>query len=154
MEDRSSILLELCKEQWTQARHTELQRTAISTLLIAVESAIIGFISQQGLSLSMLVMYLVLAGLGAFGAFVTFKLYELFHYHHDKAKKWQSKIDTLNSSLQIDELERQAEAEHRLRYPFRAQKIRLNWLWMAIHFSMLGIGILFSLISIVSALAG
>jgi len=143
--DDSDILIELCKEQWAQARHTETQRATISNLVILVASGIVAFISQQGLGLRMLPLTLVLIALGLFGSLVTVKLYELFHYHHDKAKAWQKRLDELHPTASANNLERAAENEHLRRYPLR-RKLRLYALWIVLHVVIAGVGLILTAI--------
>jgi len=139
------VLIAFCQEQWTQARHTEDQRATISNLIIVVASVIIGFVSKSELTFQLLPLTILLIGLGLFGVFVTEKLYELFHYHHDKAKRWQLRIDELQPNSRLSELETEAERQHN-NYWKRWRQIRLHYLWLILHMAIALMGVIFTIL--------
>ena len=145
MADDTQVLLAFCQEHWTQARHIENQRATISNLIIVVASIIVAFVSQQGLSLQMLPLTILLIILGLFGAFITEKLYELFHFHHDKVRYWQKRINELNPNARLDELEKEANREHNNRYS-RMRSIRLHYLWVLLHSAVVLVGTVLSIL--------
>lgn len=135
MVNDTEVLLAFCQEQWVQARHTKDQRATISNLIIVVASVIIAFISQQRLNSQMIPLTILLIGLGLFGAFVSEKLYELFHYHHDKARHWQRRIDELHPNAHLNKLEGEA-SEHHTRQWSGFRRIRLHYLWLILHLAI------------------
>jgi len=64
----ADILFKLYEEQWTQVRHLEDQRATVTNLIVVIASAILGFIVQQGLSIEILPVSLLLIVLGVYGA--------------------------------------------------------------------------------------
>ena len=148
MADDTDVLLALCQEHWTQARHTEQQRATISNLVAVLAAVIVGFVSHLGFTPTAIPLTGLLIGLGLFGAFSTWKLYELFHFHHDKVKRWQRRIDELHPDAQVAKLEREADARHEERYGWR-RGLRLYWLWMMLHLAIATMGIILTILSLV-----
>jgi hypothetical protein len=70
------VLLKLYDEQWTQVRHLENQRATVTNLIVVIASAIIGLIVQQGLSVEILPVSLLLIVLGVYGALSCDNYYE------------------------------------------------------------------------------
>lgn len=140
MSDDSDVLLKFCEEQWTQARHTEEQRATVSNLILLVGSIIIGFISQQNMTLRLLPLTIFLIVLGLFGALITEKYYELFHYHHSKVHNWKQRIDELHPNAHLVELENAAENWHAKYWP-KLTKVRLHYLWLILNLFIVAIGV-------------
>ena len=140
MPDDVNVLINFCEEQWAQARHTEEQRATVSNLILLVGSIIIGFVSQQSMTLSLLPLTIFLIVLGLFGALVTEKYYERFHYHHSKVGKWKQRLDELCPNAHLIELEKVAEAGHAKYWSNKLYKVRLHRLWLILNLFIAAIG--------------
>jgi hypothetical protein len=147
MADKSEILIKLSEEDWTQARHAEDERTSFTNIIIVITSAILGLISQSGLSINALPLTFFLVVLGLYGALSSQKLYERHRHFGDRMRLWRNKLADLNPDLEIKETLKAADIAHTAKFR-RIEKIRLYYLWLVLHFTIALVGIILSLIII------
>src|SRR5512133_2434475 len=130
MADQVDVLLQMWSGSWSQIRQSENQRSAASNMLIAIASAGIAFIAQQGLKLTMLIVTIPLTALGSFGALLSLKYYERYRYHAAEAAALRQSLDSHFPEARILE-GRTAVLESQLREFPRIFKIPLYRLWIS-----------------------
>jgi hypothetical protein len=135
MADDTDVLLKMYDEQWTQARHIEDQRATITNIVVVIASAILGFIVQQGLSIEILPVTILLVVLGVYGAISSEKLYERFQFCVNRATVLRKRVDELHPNIKLVQLNKDFEAQHKKDYP-RLSKVRLHYLWFFLHLAI------------------
>lgn len=146
MADGNDVLLELWKEQREAKRHTEVQRAALTNIIIIVVAAGLGFIADKGLRTSMLVVTLAMMVLGLYGAFFCLKFYERSEFHTEQARGLRKQM---YSGLGLEAGLRETSDAQRERFR-RMRKIRLYALWVALHCAIAAAGAALSVWIIVS----
>lgn len=141
----TDALLKVYEEQWAQARQHENQRATITNIVLLIASAILGFVSQQGLSSQVLPLTALLIGVGIFGAVACEKLYERTEYHLERTRFLHKRIDELHPNAQLKKLREQADAKHKAEYP-RMIRLRVRHLWLALHLAIIVAGVVLTLI--------
>ena len=134
-----SVLLELYKDNVTQGRHHETQRSTITTFCFAFAGAFLGLIAKEGtikyenrwLTVGLIVVSLL-------GLLLNHKLYERVQLHMDRARNYRSALNSAN--LRIDELKWMADETHAKAYPVFGW-IRYHWMWSALYFVLTVLGI-------------
>lgn len=91
-----------------------------------------------------------LIGIGLFGILVTRKLYERQKWYIGRVQLLYDKIDKLDTNLSINELYDEYKLIHKENFKFYS-KIRMNTLWIMIHFFILVLGIMLTIISITNS---
>lgn len=145
MAEGTDVLLKFCEEYWDEMRHTENQRSTMTNIVIVISFAVIGFISQKGISQDILPLGILLALLGLYGTIMTAKLYERHQFGQTRLNHWYIRIDELHPDAQFLALRDAADAEHRTRYPKMA-KVHLHHLWYFLHISITLLGIVISVL--------
>ena len=141
------VLLEMSYKEWEQARHLENQRATITNLVLLVAFVALGYISESGLSIQSLPIAIGLIALGLYGAVASEKLYERNQFHIERARLLRRKVYVLCPDIQIGELRDQADAIHESKFP-RLSKIRLHYIWLALHLSISFTGVILVVLSI------
>lgn len=147
MADTSDVLLKTIEEQWSQARQSEDQRATMTNYIIAISTAILGFIVNRGLVRDVLPLTILLVLLGVFGAIVSAKLYERFNLHVHRIGKYIRRLEELHPDAQVRQLQNTADEEHKSEFP-RLVKLRLHWLWLALHSSIALLGVVTTVIAL------
>ena len=101
MTENADILLQMIQEQWSQARQSESQRATMTNYIIAISSAILGFIVDKGLVRNIWPLTILLIVLGIYGALFSAKLYERFRHHIHRVDKMMRRLDALYPDAQI-----------------------------------------------------
>lgn len=158
MTDNEKELLKLYIEQtWLEMRHVEELRSQVSSTLITLNSAILGFIIQQKLGDYTEYMALLVIFLGMYGILFTYKQYVLHSWDQTRLNKWN---EYWNQECGLDskvlEIRYNADREHTKNFPFfsggvmteegefKEGKIKSHWFWTGIHLfvAILGLTIL------------
>ena len=142
------VLLRLYEEQWTQVRHLEEQRATVTNLIVIIASAILGFIVQQGLSVEILPVSLLLIVLGIYGALTSEKYYERIQLCIKRSTVFRDQIDKLQPKMNLSQLMKDFNTQHKERFP-RLSKISLRSLWFFLHLAIALGGIALSVIVII-----
>jgi len=132
MADHADVLLEYWKEQRAHARHTESQRAILTNLILLIAAAGLGFIAQQRLRETSLVVSLVLILLGEFGIMATWKYYERYNIHIEQAIEFSKQITLLIPGCDHEEILAPVRAKNAERVG-RLRVVRLYRLWMTLH---------------------
>lgn len=147
MTDDADVLLKVYEEQWAQARQHENQRATITNIVLLIASAIVGFISQQGLSPQMLPLTILLSAVGIFGTLACAKLSEAADFHLERARFLHGRIDELHPNAHLRKLREEADSKHKAAFP-RLERLRVYQLWLALHVAIALIGIVLTLVII------
>lgn len=146
MTDTSEVLLKFFDEDWRQVRQSENQRTAFSNIVLVIASAVLGFLTQYGLSRNTLPLAALLIVLGLFGGIASMKLYERSRLHMELAWAWRGRLQELHPDMDLDRLLGEVEEVHRKRFK-RLFGIRLHNVWLALDLGIAAAGIVLSLIA-------
>ena len=149
MADTTDFLLAAAEENWAQARQSEDQRAVISNLVVVIASVIHGVLTQTGFTKSALPLTILLLLLGIYGIIASAKLYERHQYHTHRAYKIRLRLEELHPDAHVSQALNLAGEEHRPKYPFLSQKIRLNRVWLGLHALIMTLGIIYTLIILV-----
>lgn len=139
------FLFRSLEENWKHARLSEDKRATIANLVILIASAIQIALAVVGLSIKALPLTIMLIILATYGAFSTAKLYERAQYHIQRARKLRAQLDALCSNAHVQQLQGEAEEEHKKRYP-RLMDIRLNNIWLALYGLIAALGVIYTVI--------
>ena len=135
MADATKALLKLYREERTQGRQSETQRSTIANFIITISAVVLGFLVQKGFTMESLPLAILLIGLGIYGAVISVKLYERWEYHMRRAKCWRTRVDELNPDAGIERCRKKARKEQKEKHPI-LWKIKLHWLWLILHISI------------------
>ena len=149
MADDIDVLLKLYEEDWQQARQAEDQRTAITNITLVIVPVVIGVIAQKDFDIQILPLTVLLILLGIYGAVTSQKLYERHCYFSDRAGLWRDKLSEIHPNLQISQIRNDARTQHSARFK-RLEKIRLYSLWLILHLFVALIGLVLTLVALVS----
>jgi len=129
------VLIKLYEEQWTQVRHLENQRATVTNLIVIIASAILGFIVQQGLSIEILPVSLLLIVLGVYGALASEKYYERIILCIKRSTVFRDQIDKIHPKMNLAQIMKDYSLQHKERFP-RLSKISLRSLWFFLHLAI------------------
>ena len=131
--EKEEYLWRMVNEHMTQARHQETLRSSMTTLLVTLSGAIVGFITfDKELSLTDLAPSLLLFTLGAFGIFFSAKHYERFNFHIARVRSYRNALELYFPDVQWKDLREEADKFHEVNHP-RLVKQRQNILWLILH---------------------
>ena|SRR6185503_6248759 len=119
------VLLKLYDEQWTRVRHLENQRATVTNPIVVIASAILGFIVQQGLSVEILPVSLLLVVLGVYGALTSEKYYERIQLCIKRSTLFRDQIDKTYPRINLAQIMKDFNVQHKERFP-RLSKISLR----------------------------
>jgi hypothetical protein len=148
MADDTDVLLKFCEQQWMEAKQAEDQRAVITNIILLVTSALLGLITQNGLSSNMLPLTILIFLLGLYGVVTSQKLYERHQFHIQRLQSWRKRIDELHPNAQLNKLREEAVAKHKTIYP-KLYGLRLHLLWLVMHSVISLIGVILTLIVII-----
>lgn len=141
MADDTDVLLKYCDEAWQEMRHIEDQRAAITNISIVISSVIVGYMAEQkALTLPMLPLSVLMIFLGIYGVVAVIKLYERHQLARNLLAHWTKHVEKLRPKSKVLKLLKTAERENAAQFP-KMSKIRLNWLWTALHVVIMLVGI-------------
>jgi hypothetical protein len=151
LDAQRTALWNMCQENYTQGRHHETQRSAVSSAMIAIATGIIGLVTfDRRLSFTDLPLTLLLTVLGLFGLGFSLKQYERWRLHMERAKKYRNKLDELLADHPLKALKRQADLAHNQKFK-RMSKIRLHWLWGTLNLFIAGLGLILTILALTAA---
>lgn len=131
--EKEEYLWRMVNEHMTQARHQETLRSSMTTLLVTLSVAIVGFITfDKQLSPTDLAPSTLLFFLGAFGIFFSGKHYERFNFHIARVRSYRNALERCFPDVQWSELREEADTYHEPKFP-RLIKQRQHRLWLVLH---------------------
>lgn len=146
MDDNSEVLWRWLNEHYTHARHHEMQRSALSNCVLAVEGGVLAFISNLekngGHSPWMLPTFLI--ALGIFGVLTVLKLYERFRFHNHVADAARCALERrVGMEPTLTELRDRATEKHKTKWYYRfVGRAHLYWFWIALHSLVVVLGVI------------
>ncbi|MER5526885.1 hypothetical protein ABT075_20170 [Streptomyces sp. NPDC002677] len=143
MADDSDVLIEFWKSQCDQARQVENQRAVLTNIVILVAAAGLGFIAQQGLRPSVLVVTVPMTLLGLYGALACMKYRERNALHNAQAVSLRKKLDAMHPTVSIGVAWAEVQRDQQAKFP-RLFRVRLFMLWVALHTGIAMVGCLLS----------
>ncbi len=146
--DETDILWGMYQEHCTQGRHHETQRATVTNLIVAVSAGIISLVTyDKQINLTDLPLTAFLTAIGLFGAALSHKHYERFCFHMDRAREYRNELDKLVPQAKITALKQAADDIHKKHFSRGDLAIRLNWLWLCLHFLIAILGVLLSILA-------
>ncbi|MGC1375218.1 MAG: hypothetical protein WA821_03290 [Anaerolineales bacterium] len=143
-----NVLLRAVDEQWNQIRHLEDQRATFTNIVIVVSVGIVGFIVQQGISIAIVPLAVMLIMLGLYGAIASAKFYERYRFHQKHAAFWNKRINQLAPKANLIELGELASKEHLSQYAF-ISKMRVNTIWTTFNIIIAIVGIALTILGLI-----
>ena len=131
--EKDEYLWRMVNEHMTQARHQETLRSSMTTLLVTLSGAIVGFITfDKELSPTDLAPAFLLFFLGAFGVFFSAKQYERFNFHIARVRSYRNALEQYFPDVRWKEIREEADKYHEARFP-NLVKQRQHILWLVLH---------------------
>ena len=140
MADKADILLQMIQEQWSQARHSEDQRSTMTNYILIIAGAITAFLVDRNLDETALPLTFFLTALGILGITMSLKFRERFYFHIQRIHHMTLKLDKMYPSIKIFKLYKEADLEHHSKFP-RLEPFPMYSLWLAIHIAIFVIGV-------------
>ena len=144
----TDFLLACMNENRIRARDAEDKRAFIAHLSIVITVVLSGVIAFVGFNRKIVPLTIVLILAGIYGIIASMKLYEISQYHDLRARKLRVRLDELHPDAHSETLQKEAEQEHKQRYP-RLTKTRLNYVWLCVHGIVILLGICYTIICII-----
>lgn len=149
MAETTDFLLAELQENWTQARQSEDQRAVISNLIIVIASVIHGVLTQTGFKKNALPLTILLILIGVYGIVASAKLYERHQFHIRRSQELRLRLDELHPDAHVRKTLDNANQAHWSRLPLLSQRIRLHVVWLALHFLIATLGVIYTIIILV-----
>lgn len=145
MADSTDVLLALWKDQREQVRQGEIQRAALTNIVIVVVAAGLGFVAQRGrLDPVDFCVSIPMFLLGVYGSLTCWKYRERNSHHGWQMRGLYVAIGELHPSLDLARIKSDAHAQHDAIFP-RTVKIRLYALWITLHIGVSLSGLVLSI---------
>jgi hypothetical protein len=147
-EDKLKIDLywKMYNEHATQARHHDILRGTISTILVSVGAGIFSLYNLNHGALGKehnIYIGLLMIAVGALGGLLSYKHYERNQLHVSILRQFRGEIDNLPpSGGSINAINAKGREDHRVEYPFTSEWLRVHQLWLAIFGIISGAGAL------------
>ncbi|WP_406084529.1 hypothetical protein OHA01_08920 [Micromonospora zamorensis] len=132
MADEVDVLLQMWLNRWEQIRHSEVQRSVTSNMLLVLVGVGLGLIGQKGLGSQLLPVTLGILASGLFGMLLSVKYYERFRFHLSEAAALRAKLDERFPAIELESSRSYLNDDQARNFPLLI-KIRLYWLWLAMH---------------------
>lgn len=133
------------KEQREQGRSFDTQRSAISSILITLQSVIAAYLFTEGAAEAFLPLAVLVVIFSISGLYAVHKLYERQELHYDRARALLEYMDQSWNQKTIEELIQQSKSVHYERFS-DATKLESRMVWIVLHGMMLiyGLGLIVS----------
>ncbi|MDO3645673.1 helix-turn-helix domain-containing protein [Nocardia mangyaensis] len=142
------VLLQMWKEQRTQARQCENQRAAMTLFVILGVAGGMTFVAVTASArLLVVAVALTVSALGTLGALASAKYYERFKMHMDAAQALRHRIDELQPGLSIENDWSENRSQHQASYGV-LYRIRLRYLWIALHAGIALLGVTVAVVTV------
>jgi hypothetical protein len=141
--EKGEYLWRMVNEHMTQARHQEVMRFNMTTLLLTLAGVVIGFITyDKELTCFDLVPACLLFLLGLFGVLFSAKHYERFNFHIARVRMYRQELERNFINVNWKKIREEADVYHEARFP-RLVRQRQNLLWLVLHGINALIGVVF-----------
>ena len=108
--------------------------------MITITAGALAFIGSKGFIIDSMPIAIFIVILGVYGLIFSAKLYERWDFHIVRARYWHNRIIELHPDIQLLELKRKADNEHKLNFP-KLNKFHLFRLWLGLHIVIILMGI-------------
>lgn len=142
------VLIALIGEHWSEIHHIEEQRSALTNILLVLESGAVALaVDNKGAGASLLLSILLIA-IGAIGILATRKYHERFRYAQERLTQWYQVVDRLCPEVALMENLRKANARHKsdarllLFRKLHLRRVPLHSLWIWVHVVFVVAGVL------------
>jgi hypothetical protein len=142
---KADLYWKMYNEHAMQARHHEILRGTISTLLVTVCAGIVSIYNvNQGNVGTKYHFYigLMLIALGTLGALLSYKHYERNRLHVSTLREFRNEIDEILGPLggSIGVPNRRGRDNHNGEYPYSSKWLRVHYLWASVFIFIIGTG--------------
>ncbi len=144
---RVNVIWNMYRNQSDWQRHNETQRATFSALLLAVETALLGFLPRDHALHTEnwpIPAFMMLVGIAGFLAI--FKYWERFNYHDAVNWEFETELDTEipppenRESLREVRLRGIEAHDSRALLVLQDRYLMQHWIWAALHFFVAGFG--------------
>jgi hypothetical protein len=144
---KADLYWKMYNEHATQARHHEILRGTISTILVAVCAGILSLYgAKDGALVEKYHFYIgwMLIALGTLGGLLSYKHYERNRLHVATLRQFRSEIDKIlrPSGGSISAPNTRGRKKHECEYPLSSKWLRGYFLWMAVFIFIIGAGVM------------
>lgn len=146
MTDEVEVLLRLYEAELARIRQYEDQRVALTNILLILDTAIIGVVTERGLSRDMAALCGLLIALGAFGALATQKLHERSDFYYERVRGWRKRIDEMLPNAKIIEAKELADKKQDMKHRYMQRIIQLHTLWLLLHVVIVIVGVVLTVL--------
>lgn len=136
MKDKDEYLWNMYNEHNLQARHHEVQRTSISSTIVAVSAGILAFIANGGVQAYEWPLATFLIIIGLFGAIFSIKQYETTRFHMNLASEYRKKLEEIldpTTKNFLSNVRLEYEPKHNRKYWYLLPKARLYWFYVLLY---------------------
>ncbi len=135
------ILFGMYQDNIASCRHHEVQRSTVTSAIIAIDAIIIGIITfDKAINWIDAPLLILLMFLGIFGATFTAKHFERISLHSERARQLKKELDELFAGNTLIRLRNIADEIHAKRFPV-LKKYRHHNFWIFLHLIILTIAI-------------
>jgi Ca2+/Na+ antiporter len=126
------------------AQHHESQRGAVTTMLLAISTALVGLITFDGrMDRSDVPAAIFLVALGCFGALFALKHHERYRAHIERAKEYRDALDGTLEGAPIIAIKARADLRHARNFSLlRRLKGAYWWVMLNLVVALLGLFLL------------
>ncbi|NOT04423.1 MAG: hypothetical protein HOP27_07465 [Anaerolineales bacterium] len=133
MSDDTDILLSFYNQARSEMRHIEEQRATTTNMLLVIMSAIVGFITQQNLSVNLIPVFLLMIALGIYGDLLIMKLYERHQLAQNRSESWAKQINKLHPKSNLLKIRDDADEKHSAKFAWLHKKLHVHSLWIILY---------------------
>jgi hypothetical protein len=144
---KADLYWKMYNEHATQARHHEILRGSISTILVSVCAAILSLYNLNMGNLGARYHFdvgLMLIALGTLGGLLSYKHYERNRLHVSTLRQFRREIDDILRPLggSISVPNTRGREDHEREHPIASKWLRAYYLWMAVFIFIIGAGVM------------
>lgn len=138
------LLAAMYSENTEHGRHTEAERSTVTSFVLAASAAITVFVCAKDFPIQFWFVPLAVPLLGAYGFVMSWKLYERWEFHMRRARAFRRRLQALNRPARVGWLRESTRIEQRLEYPL-LEGLPLHRLWIYLNAGIFVLGVALSI---------
>ncbi|GCE28077.1 hypothetical protein KDA_35610 [Dictyobacter alpinus] len=145
MNEAVEVLLRFIDQRYSQRRHHEDQRAAITGVVFVVAAAIQGALAQMGFNKNALTLALTLIILGIFGMIASAKLSQKCAWHDHMLAQLFRQLDEFIPELKVRDTHRTTREEYEKNHKLLL-KIHAHDIWAVVNLLIALLGIVYTIV--------
>jgi hypothetical protein len=142
MTPQQEVLWRFHNSHVATAQHYESQRSAVTTMLLAISTALVGLITfDDKVNAADVYATLFLIALGCFGALFALKHHERYRAHIERAKEYRDALDRTFDDAPILSTKIGADARHSHNFGLLRRLKGAYW-WATLNFLIAALGLI------------